>query len=250
MDHRETIRLVEGADTAVLMIHGIVGTPAHFRDLTGLVPEEWSLVNLLLEGHGGTVGDFSRASMAAWKRQVEGWVERLLLTHRRVLIAAHSMGTLFAIRAAIHHPEEISALFLLAAPLRPWVRLSTMLASLRLTLGLPGNKMTEEMGADTSVTLTWKLWQYLGWIPRYVELLAEIRQVRGLLPRLAVPTLTFQSRVDELVSARSIGDLEGHPYIQNTVLYHSGHFAYGPEDLALLQRRFRDLVEQLRVQTT
>lgn len=245
MEHRETIRLVPGADTAVLMVHGIVGTPAHFRDLVPLVPEEWSLVNLLLEGHGGSVGDFSRSSMAAWKRQVKRWVERLLGTHRRLIIAAHSMGTLFAIQSALDHPEGVSALFLLAAPLRPWVRLSTMLASLGLVLGLPRNKMSREMAADTSVTLTWKVWQYLGWIPRYVELLAEIARVRKLLPELKVPTRCFQSRVDELVSARSIRDLQGHPSIDTTVLESSGHFAYGPEDRETLRRQFGALVASL-----
>ena len=244
MEHREYVRVVAGADTAVLMIHGIVGTPAHFRDLVPLVPENWTLVNLLLDGHGGSVGDFSRASMHRWKAQVNGWVQSLTASHRRVILVAHSMGTLFAIRAAVERPEEIAALFLLAVPLRPWVRLRTAAASLRLALGLPGHKISREMAADTSVALTWKLWQYLGWIPRYVELLAEIGQVRRLLPRLTVPTEAFQSRVDELVSARSIRDLEGHPHIALTVLEESGHFAYGTEDRKLLQQRFREIISK------
>ena len=67
----------------------------------------------------------------------------------------------------------------------------------------------------------------------------EIRRVRKILPKLGVPTLSFQSQVDELVSSRSCKDLKDHPYIENTVLHSSGHFAYGEQDTALLQDRFR-----------
>ena len=36
MIHQEYVRKVPGADTAVLFIHGIVGTPNHFTDLISL----------------------------------------------------------------------------------------------------------------------------------------------------------------------------------------------------------------------
>lgn len=66
--------------------------------------------------------------------------------------------------------------------------------------------------------------------------------MRGLLPRLQTPTLAFQSRVDELVSIRSRKDLEELPTVQCTVLEASGHFAYGQEDLRLLQDEFRRML--------
>ena len=46
MNHQEYRRIVPGADMAVLMIHGIVGTPHHFDNLLPLIPENWSVVNL------------------------------------------------------------------------------------------------------------------------------------------------------------------------------------------------------------
>ena len=54
MKHEEMIRIVPGASTAVLFLHGIVGTPNHFVGgvpITEWVPEDWSLHNLLLPGH-------------------------------------------------------------------------------------------------------------------------------------------------------------------------------------------------------
>ena len=50
MPHREYIRLVPGADTAVLFLHGIAGTPRHFDarlPLVHLVPENWSVYTVL-----------------------------------------------------------------------------------------------------------------------------------------------------------------------------------------------------------
>ena len=75
-----------------------------------------------------------------------------------------------------------------------------------------------------------------------LELLKECRAVRRQLPLLKTKTWTFQSQIDELVASRSTGDLEGHPFIVNTVLKDSGHFAYGAEDMRLLQGQLRTLI--------
>jgi len=55
---------------AVLFIHGIIGTPRHFTELIPLVqqvPEDFTVSNIILDGHGGTVDDFAHTSMAKWK---------------------------------------------------------------------------------------------------------------------------------------------------------------------------------------
>lgn len=67
-----------GADTAVLLIHGIVGTPYHFRDLLPVVPETWSVYHLLMDGHGGSVEKFARTSMEKRKAQVNRRVKEIL----------------------------------------------------------------------------------------------------------------------------------------------------------------------------
>lgn len=241
MEHKEYIRYIEGSANAVLLIHGIAGTPAHFRDLLPEIPLEYSIYNILLAGHGKDVGALSAASMKQWKQQVQDMLALLFSRHRRVFIAAHSMGTLFAIQAAIDFPEKIPGLFLLAVPVRPWLPVSTMLTSLRVAWGniRPNDTKAIAMQNASSVRMTRKLWKYLGWIPRFLELLAECRRVRQLLPQLQTPTLAFQSRVDELVSVRSAKDLTAISSIECTVLKESGHFAYSREDTQLLQRQFQ-----------
>ena len=108
-------------------------------------------------------------------------------------------------------------------------------------------KDVERMLADTSIKLSPYPWKYLSWIPRYIELLAEISRIRKLLPNLKVRTKTFQSHTDELVSFRSVKDLEDHPYIHTTVLYNSGHFAYGDDDTELLRAELKKCIDEIKL---
>lgn len=249
MDHNPYIRDIPGSPVAVLMIHGIAGTPAHFRDLLPLIPENWTVHNIVLDGHRGSVSDFAANSMDAWRSQAVREVERLLYRHEKLILIAHSMGTLFSIQAAIRHPERIPFLFLLNVPTRPWVRFSTMLTSLRVSGGNLRENDTAgwAMKNATCIRLERGIWKYAGWIPRLVELLGEIHRTRKLLPQLSVPTLAFQSRVDELVSFDSCRDLANHPHITLTVLECSGHFQYGPEDTKRLQTALLRQIERIRL---
>ena len=244
MDHSEYIRHIPGSQFAILMIHGIVGTPAHFRGLYSAIPEDWSVYNILLDGHGGTVRDFARSSMEKWRGQVETTLADLLEKHEKVLIAAHSMGTLFAIQAAVRCPDRLMGLFLLQPPLVPHLPLRTCLCSLQVAFGWvkPGSA-AENMQNATALKVTPWLWQYLGWVPRFLELFRDIRDTKKLLPRLMVPTRSFSSQKDELVSLRTVKHLEGHQYITHTLLPHSGHFAYSPEDLQLLQTQLTEMIK-------
>ena len=244
MQHRPYSRRGSGKD-AVLFVHGIAGSPAHFRDLIPVVPAEYSVYNILLDGHGGTVREFSRSSMDKWKEQVHATLQKLFATHERVVIVAHSMGTLFAIQAAIQYPGRIPALFLLSIPTRPWVRFSTLVTAVKVAFGRIDSPKTTAMRGETAMQITPKLWEYIGWIPRMMGLLAECRQTRKALPQLNVPTQVFQSKVDELVSFRSCKDWQNHPHIQTIVLSHSGHFVYGAEDIPLLQSRLVSLLTNL-----
>jgi len=247
MQHVPYIRRVENADYAVLMIHGIVGSPSHFKDLVPLIPEDWSVYNILLDGHGADVEDFARTDMDKWKAQVQKQLDEILSTHRRVLVVAHSMGTLLAIREAIRRPESIASLFLLNVPLTPYVQPKVAIQSVQMALGkTPKNASARAMETAGSVHLTPKLWKYIGWTPRFWELLQECRATVKLLPNLKTPTFSFQSRHDELVSMRSCKNLDAHPCITNTILESSGHFAYSKIDTHLLQRKLKELIKSLQ----
>lgn len=245
MKFKPWFRVVPGAKKAALFVHGIVGTPAHFAGLVPLIPEDWSVYNILLDGHGKQVEDFARTSMEKWKAQVSTQLDEILQTHEQVLIVAHSMGTLFAIEEAIHRPDKVMGLFLLAVPLTPRVLPSAAVSSVKVALGLarPGTPAGDMLG-DCGVHLSPKLWKYLAWLPRFWELILEAYGTRKKLSLITVPCCAFQSKKDELVSGRSYQILKAHPGIAVTLLPDSGHFCYKGNDLALLQSRLRDLIEK------
>ncbi len=245
MAHQEIVRIVPGAKHAVLMLHGILGTPDHFEELVPLVPDGWSLHALLLDGHGGKVEDFSHTSLKKWKAQVFARLEELLATHDQVVIAAHSMGTLFAMQASLRYPGRIPALFLLGSPLRVFVRPKSAVDSVKMSVfGIVNENDWSAVGMrrGCSVEADWRVWKYPFWIPRFLELFKEIWDTRKLLPRITVPTQVFQSQKDELVHPSSYNDFLGYDSITVTMLPDSGHFGYREQDLALLKERFREMI--------
>ena len=91
IDHRPFEKTGSGKH-AVLLLHGIASSPGHFRNLVPGIPESFSIYNILLDGHNGTVEAFGHTSMAKWKAQVKATLCDLFSKHDKVVIVAHSMG--------------------------------------------------------------------------------------------------------------------------------------------------------------
>jgi len=246
MKQEETKRIVPDAKTAVLFVHGIAGSPNHFRmliPLEDLVPAQWSCCNVLIEGHGKRVEDFSHSSMQAWKRHVFGVFEDLCRSHDNVIIVGHSMGTLFALQMALQRPEKIPFVFLLDVPLRVGLRLFGVRNL--IAYGFGKLDMADPLQAATSMACsiapTEKIWKYLGWIPRLLELLHEMHATSQILKELSVPAYAFQSRYDELVSSRSEKLLKNSGKVNVCTLQQSTHFYYGEEDVKSVRAAFSSL---------
>lgn len=246
MKQEETRRIDPGADTAVLFLHGIAGSPNHFRKLIpleDLVPAQWSCCNVLIEGHGKQVDDFSHSSMQAWKRHVFGVFEELCKSHDHVVIVGHSMGTLFALQMALQRPEKIPFIFLLDVPLRVGLRLFGVRNL--IAYGFGKLDMTDPLQAATSMACsiapTRRVWKYIGWIPRLLELLREMHHTAHILSELAVPAYAFQSKYDELVSARSDKLLINSGKVKVHNLPRSTHFYYEKEDVKTVRAAFCSL---------
>lgn len=252
MAHEETVRIISGAKTAVLFIHGIAGTPDHFRrgilPLEDLVPEDFSVYNVLIEGHGKQVGDFSRSSMEKWITQVMGIFDSLCATHDRVVIAGHSMGTLFAVKMALERQEKVPLLFLIDCPLRVGVKPFGVVNMIRLSFGClnPEDPVQAATGRVSSITHTWQVWKYIGWLPRLAELIRQMHLTAHSVSQLSVKCVAFQSKHDELVSCRSCDILRKSGKVEVHGLPNSTHFYYAPKDIQKVRCAFRKALEELR----
>lgn len=249
--HEPYIRLVPNAKTAVLFIHGILGTPNHFRDLmplVELVPENWSVHNLLLPGHGGSTKDFGRSSMNAWRSHTKNVFLQLANTHEHVLVVAHSMGTLFALQLGLEHPEKIPALFLLAVPMRPGLRWIGIKNCFRVGFDRvrPDHPMEVATQNACGIQTTKLVWKYIPWIPRFLELFLEIYDTEKRMEQLNVPCTAWQSHKDELVTNHSRKVLARFPQIEIRDLKDSSHFYYTDADRGRVMDAFKALCEEIQ----
>ena len=242
MKHSEYVRDVINGDTAVLFIHGILGTPNHFQRFISLIPENWAVHNILLDGHGKTVRDFSKSSMEKWKKNVSDRLDYLTGRYENIIIVAHSMGTLFAIKESIRNPSQVKLLFLLAAPLKIFVKPSAVLNSFKVIFKISGNDEVAIAAKESySVEPSWKIWEYAGWIPRYMEFFKEVSNIRGLISDIKVPCVVYQSYKDELVARSSCKYLNRNPSIKINMLSTSRHFYYTEDDYEYLLSDFKRL---------
>ena len=250
MEHPETRRLVPGAKCAVLFIHGIVGTPNHFRvvlPLEELVPENWSVYNIRQPGHGGTVEEFGRSNLNQWRGHARASFAELAQKHEKVVIVGHSLGTLFALQMALDRPEKVAQLFLVAVPMRPWVRLFGAVNCIKLAFGWIREDRPLEVATRNvcGVTTTKKVWKYIPWLPRFIELFAEIARTEKVMGGLRVPCVAWQSRKDELVSNFSAPVLQKSGVMEVHELENATHFYYAPEDVQLLRREFQQCIAKV-----
>ena len=243
MEHKEYKRIVPEAETAVLFIHGIAGTPNHFKDFLPLVPKEFSVYNILLDGHGGKTEDFSKTSMKKWENQVDFTVSDLLKTHEKIIIVAHSLGTLLAIEQAVKE-KRIEKLFLLAVPIKLFVKPIALFSAFRIYLGnVPeSNEKLVAMKNCCGIELSKNLLKYLGWIPRFLELFGKIGETRKIIGNLKTDCMIFQSLGDELVSKKSIKYLEEKTSASINVLEKSGHYYYEKNDFDYLLGELRKFI--------
>lgn len=230
-----------GGDAAVLFIHGILDSPRRFNMFLPYVPEEFSIYNILLPGHGGTAREYSESSIGQWREKIRIEAAHLFARYERVYIAAHSMGTLFAVRESLA-PGRAGrcSLFLIDVPLKIAVepvmtkRAFKMIYSSRESL----DRETLATLDSCSVSLPKNPLRLIGFARRYLELFGEIRAVRKLLPELSAETVVFQSGRDELVSEKAAGYFRNMKNAELHIMERSGHFYWEQNEAEAMLLRF------------
>lgn len=106
---------LKGGEDAVLLVHGLTGTPAEMRAIANrLAKNGFSVMCPQLSGHCGSVGALKRSKWQDWYGSIEQAFEALKLEHPRVYVAGLSMGALIALKLAKEKGARVNGLGLLS----------------------------------------------------------------------------------------------------------------------------------------
>lgn len=242
--HQPYTRVIPHSKDAIVFIHGFIGTPDHFKQFYLYVPETWSIYNLLLDGHGGSVDQFAKTSMNKWQQQVKKTIDDIKNHHQMVYLVGHSMGTLLEIQYTLLNPSKIAGLFLLAVPLHVHITPLAVFNALGTIFKFndKNNLQLQAAKAMYSVDPDARVWKYIPWIPRYIELLKLCKWTRNMIDHLHTDTIVIQSKKDELVQFCSHEYFKTNNQVELIVLNQSTHYYYQKSDEELMYQKFKQFI--------
>ena len=103
----------------VVFIHGFMGSPNQFNDLTQAVHDcGCSYMSVLLPGHGVRTKDFRKFGMIHWEAHLQSELDRVKNIYDEIYLVGHSMGGSLALNASLIKENKIEGVFMIATPLK------------------------------------------------------------------------------------------------------------------------------------
>lgn len=138
----------ERAETGILLIHGLTGTPNEMRILArGLNSAGFTVYAVQLAGHCGTMDDLLESTWQDWLASVRAGADKLMPKVKKMIVGGLSMGSVLSLALAAERPEQIAGVMALSTTFRhdgwsmpKYTRLAFILPYLRM-LGLGRKKM-------------------------------------------------------------------------------------------------------------
>jgi len=97
----EEIRIEKGADVAVLLIHGLYGSPADFGTLPSALGDKgFDVFAPLLPGHGRTPDSLDAVWAQDYRKAARAAFDELAAKHRNVVVVGSGMGGALALELA------------------------------------------------------------------------------------------------------------------------------------------------------
>lgn len=215
-----------GGEHAVLLIHGLTGSPFEMKYLARQLHRAgFTVYGPCLAGHGGTLADLKKTQWQDWYGTVREAFTELKRTHTTVSAAGLCMGALLALKLAADLGEEVSAISLISTTLfydgwgLPWYKFLLPLAyftpvchvysfkerepygiknealRVRIVEGMRDGSIAHESVPGVSMR---ELYRLIGFTKRKV------------LERVATPALIVHSREDDLASAENAVFVQEH----------------------------------------
>ena len=208
-----------GGPEAVLLIHGLTGTPTEMRFVgKALAAAGYTVYGLQLAGHCGSEDDLLTTTWQDWYASVETAYDRLADRHPVIFAAGLSMGAVLALHLAANRPLGGVALYsttlwydgwsvprfrfllplFLHTPLGTHYRFVETfpygIKDERLRRRVVAGMMAGDSAAAGNLGLTGQSLR---------QLRALVRVVRAEIPAITTPTLILHARDDDLTSARN-----------------------------------------------
>lgn len=242
--HKAVLRECEGANTAILMIHGIFGSPNQFADMAQYFYEKgYTTETILLPGHGGTTQDFADSRAYSWRAYTKVAAQKLKQTHKNLVLMGHSMGGLLSIEAA--NELECNALVLIGTPTSINANLTSALTAHRSVVA-DNNILDDDMVKLYSVDPP-KVWDALSWSLPLIDLIEMCNDITTFLPDIDVPVFISQSNKDTTIGHDSLMTLASglnKTIVEVAVLEESNHSVFIPAERQVLISRIESFLSR------
>ncbi|MEM6995142.1 MAG: alpha/beta fold hydrolase [Myxococcota bacterium] len=200
-----------GGDDAVLLLHGLTGSPHQVAPIAHALAAAGLSVRVpLLPGHDA-VESLEASTFHDWYGAAQRELRTLIETHggpRRVVVAGFSMGSLLALRLAALCPGDVCGTVAMAVPLQMprWQRAAVGLMSklrARPALGPLVGVFPKLGGPDVRISRAQRSSASLPAFPypALAQLVALQDDVARLLPLVRTPLLLVHGRYDHTAPA-------------------------------------------------
>jgi carboxylesterase len=202
--HCPTFQKCNDANSVVIFIHGLFGSPNQFVDLAEAVYNLGCAYKcVLLPGHGKDMSEFSKFGGADWQRHLQNEIDTVKHDYKKIFLVGHSMGGLLALNAGMLKENNISGIFLIATPLKVHtISPKAIFRKLQL-LRLPkDNEIKSAYMSSNSVKMS-KRSLYLPATKTFREFFKLMKQTKKRLSDVLVPVYMIHSKNDETTSYMS-----------------------------------------------
>ena len=202
--HTPTYKKCDGADTAVMFIHGFMGSPNQFAGLAETVHDlGCAYMSVLLPGHGCGIDGFVKSNNGVWTQHVQEEIDKIKNDYKRILLVGHSMGGLLALNASTVEGNNIAGVFLIATPLKIYLLNPKAVAQkLRFLRLAKDSEIKKEYMKSYSLTKS-KFFYYPLFVKPAASLMRLMRKTKKRLPEVTAPVYMLHSKSDETVSYKS-----------------------------------------------
>ncbi|MBC9945101.1 alpha/beta hydrolase [Leucobacter sp. cx-328] len=200
-----------------VLIHGIGMGRVTFTEVASDLAVDGRVLALDLPGFGDSPEPGTTTSLEETARVVTEFIRSE--APGRVHLVGHSMGTQIVAEIALHHPDLVASLVLIAPTVNKYERTATKQA-LRMVQDLTGE--------DPKVIFT-GMWEYLHTSPRWFASKLKFmlhHHLERLCPHIQVPTLVIRGETDRVCPRTWVSEVaEAIPHARMEEIPGRGHEA-------------------------